>query len=118
MPDPKETASISLQMIDSHGVPLTGWLPAATPPVHAGVYLREAPAGPYACWDGLRWRADAATPQAAASQSGRSSRPRARWRGLSVAPDAPCLTCKGHTVVDHGVDPHSETDLITECPDC
>lgn len=107
---------ISLQLIDSHGVPLTDWLAARVSPVHPGVYLRESPAGPYACWDGRRWRADAATPHAAASQAGTSARPRARWRGLSAAPSAPCLTCKGHTVVDHGVE--GDTDLISECPDC
>ena len=31
---------------------------------------------------------------------------------------APCATCRGHTVIDRGVDIESGADLIAECPDC
>ena len=37
----------------------TAWFDADTAPARAGVYERRAPAGPYACWDGRRWRGDA-----------------------------------------------------------
>lgn len=39
-------------------------------------------------------------------------------RGLAEASNAPCVTCGGRTVLDHGVDVESGTDLIEECPDC
>jgi hypothetical protein len=100
------------------GPELTPWLDGITRPARAGVYARRAPAGPFACWDGARWRSDAATPAAAAAQQGKSAHDAAPWRGLVKAADAPCATCRGHTVLDHGVDVGSGADLIQECPDC
>lgn len=97
---------------------LTPWFDAADRPRRAGVYRRRWPAGPYSCWDGRQWRADAATPDAAAARTGPSRHAQAPWQGLVTPPDAPCLTCKGHTVRDHGVDEETGADLITECPDC
>ena len=96
----------------------TDWLDPDVKPVHPGVYRRQWPGGPYACWDGRRWRADAATPEAAAAKEGISPHVDAPWQGLSTPPAAPCLTCKGHSVVDRGVDEDTGADLITECPDC
>jgi len=96
----------------------TRWFDAGRPPARSGVYERRAPAGPYTCWDGARWRADADSPAAAALQPGASARQRAAWRGLVAAPDSPCATCRGQTVIDRGVDVDSGADLIAECPDC
>jgi len=96
----------------------TPWFDAATLPPRPGVYERRAPAGPYTCWDGTRWRADASTPASAASQQRASPTQRAAWRGLVSASAAPCATCRGHTVIDRGVDVESGADLIEECPDC
>jgi hypothetical protein len=98
--------------------PRTAWLDAETVPWRPGVYERRAPAGPFACWDGARWRADAKTPAAAARRQGASAIQRAAWRGLVAASSAPCATCRGHTVIDRGVDVDNGADLIEECPDC
>ncbi len=100
------------------GPRLTPWLDAALTPAREGVYRRRFPAGPYACWDGLTWYLDAPSPTAAAAQIERSALQRARWRGLSVAPEVPCFACRGHTVIDRGVDVESGLDLIEECPQC
>jgi hypothetical protein len=98
-----------------------GWTPWFDPdvvPVHPGVYRRRWPAGPYACWDGRAWRADARSPEAAASSASPSASPPSAWQGLASPPEAPCLTCKGHGLVDKGFDEETGTDLIGECPDC
>ena len=100
------------------GLERTAWFDAATAPPRPGVYERSAPAGPYACWDGTLWRADAGTPAAAASRQRASPTQHTAWRGLASASAAPCATCRGHTVVDRGVDAESGADLIEECPDC
>ncbi|HEY4956837.1 MAG TPA: hypothetical protein VII31_03410 [Caldimonas sp.] len=100
------------------GARLTSWLDGAQRPARAGVYQRRPPAGPYACWDGARWRADAASAAAAALRQGQSEFDSALWRGLAEPADAPCATCRGHTVIDHGVDDEAGADLIEECPDC
>ncbi|MEO8836883.1 MAG: hypothetical protein ABI364_09100 [Caldimonas sp.] len=97
---------------------LTGWLGTDQSPARAGVYARRSPAGPYACWDGARWRADAATVEAAARQGAASLHRRAAWRGLAQATPGECSTCRGHTVIDRGVDSETGADLIAECPDC
>jgi hypothetical protein len=99
-------------------LPLTSWLGGQQTPARAGVYARRAPAGPYACWDGARWRADADAPAAAARQQRTSRLQHAAWRGLALPSVAPCATCRGHTVLDRGVDAESGADLIEECPDC
>ena len=96
----------------------TAWFDGATAPARPGVYERRAPAGPYACWDGARWRGDAPSALAAAERERPSAIRRAAWRGLVAAAAAPCATCRGHTVVDRGVDEDSGADLIAECPDC
>ena len=96
----------------------TAWFTAATVPRRTGVYERRAPAGPYACWDGKRWRADADTPAAAALREAASANQHAAWRGVATAAPAACVTCRGHTVVDRGIDVESGADLIAECPDC
>jgi hypothetical protein len=96
----------------------TAWFDADTAPARRGVYERRAPAGPYACWDGSRWRGDAASAAAAASREGASPLQRAAWRGLLAAAPALCATCRGQTVIDRGVDIESGADLIVECPDC
>ena len=97
---------------------LTDWLEGGTRPVHAGVYQRRWPGGPYTCWDGRAWRQDAATPQAAASRETPSATAHAPWRGLATPPDRPCLACKGHGVIDLGWDDERGVDLISECLDC
>jgi hypothetical protein len=96
----------------------TAWFDAETVPSRPGVYERRAPAGPYACWDGMRWRSDAATAAAAALDEDASAIQRAAWRGLAATSAAPCATCRGHTVIDRGVDVETGVDLIEECPDC
>jgi len=96
----------------------TPWFDADTAPARPGVYERRAPAGPYACWDGRRWRDDAGSVAAAALREESSAVQRAAWRGLIDAAPAPCPTCRGHTVIDRGVDRESGADLIAECPDC
>ncbi len=97
---------------------VTEWFGPTTPPEREGVYQRLAPAGPFACWNGRRWNADAHAPAEAARQTTPSRYPGAPWRGLVEPTDRPCATCGGHTVVDRGVDADSGTDLIDECPDC
>jgi len=96
----------------------TAWFDAETAPARPGVYERRAPAGRYACWDGRRWREDAASVAAAASSEDASALQRAAWRGLVDAAPSPCATCRGSTVIDRGIDVESGTDLIAECPDC
>lgn len=98
--------------------PQTPWIDGLLQPVREGVYARRAPAGPYSCWDGAAWYADAATPAAAAAQLARSPWQRAPWRGLTQAPAVPCFACRGHTVIDRGVDTETGRDLIDECPEC
>jgi hypothetical protein len=97
---------------------VTDWFGTQTRPTHEGVYERLFPAGPYSCWNGAAWNADAYEPAAAARQDRLSDVQDARWRGLVEASAAPCATCRGHTVVDRGVDDDSGEDLIAECPDC
>jgi hypothetical protein len=97
---------------------LTSWFEGGDVPVRSGVYRRRWPGGPYTCWDGERWRGDAGTPEAAAANEGTSRWPAAAWQGLVDPPATPCLTCRGHTVIDRGVDADSDADLISECPDC
>ncbi|MEO6895366.1 MAG: hypothetical protein ABI218_01830 [Caldimonas sp.] len=102
----------------SAGSKVTPWLGGDVSPVRAGVYERRAPAGPYACWDGSRWRADASRPDDASRETNPSRFDRAAWRGLAEPSAAPCATCRGHGVVDRGIDVESGADLIEECPDC
>ena len=96
----------------------TAWFAASSLPARPGVYERRAPAGPYSCWDGTRWRDDAQGAAAAARRQGASALQKAAWRGLVAAPSAPCATCRGQTVIDRGVDVETGVDLIVECPDC
>ena len=96
----------------------TAWLSAGTSPALPGVYQRSGPAGPYACWDGSRWRRGATSAASAALQTAPASAAGARWRGLRQAATAPCATCRGQTVIDHGFNDDSGADLIVECPDC
>lgn len=97
---------------------LTDWLDGRARPARPGVYERGEPGGPYACWGGQGWFADAASPEAAARQEAPSAHQSAPWRGLAQPPAAPCLTCRGHTLLDRGFDEPSGRDLIAECPDC
>ena len=97
---------------------VTDWYGATARPVHEGVYERLFPAGPYSCWNGRAWNADAPRPAEAARQTRASDYQDARWRGLVEASAEPCATCRGHTVVDRGVDEDSGEDLIAECVDC
>lgn len=96
----------------------TPWLDGGSMPVRAGVYERRPPAGPFACWDGSRWHADASGPAEAARQTRASRFDRAEWRGLAEPSVVPCATCRGHGIIDRGVDVESGADLIDECPDC
>jgi hypothetical protein len=96
----------------------TPWFDAAAVPARPGVYERRGGRGRYACWDGARWRRDADSAAAAARQQSPSPIQRAAWRGLGGPAAAPCATCRGHGVVDRGVDLDSGADLIDECPDC
>ena len=100
------------------GLAATPWFDETTRPMRPGVYARRAPAGPFACWDGTRWRADAAEPAKAAKETSASRYGVSSWRGLTAPSNAPCVTCRGHTVLDSGVDVDSGVDLIEECPDC
>jgi hypothetical protein len=97
---------------------LTGWIAGDALPAREGVYERREPAGPYACWCGGGWRADASSPAEAVVQTAASDFPASPWRGLAEAPDSVCLTCSGHGVLDAGFDAASGRDLIAECPDC
>lgn len=97
---------------------VTDWFDAGVRPAHEGVYERLFPAGPYSCWNGAGWNADAPDPGAAAGQAAPSAFQEARWRGLIEASAEPCATCRGHTVVDRGFDEDSGEDLIAECADC
>jgi hypothetical protein len=96
----------------------TTWFAAAAWPARPGVYERRGADARYACWDGSRWRRDAHSAAAAARQDSASRIQRAPWRGLVEASAAPCSTCRGHSVVDRGVDAETGADLIGECPDC
>jgi hypothetical protein len=96
----------------------TGWFDAAALPARPGVYERRGGARRYACWDGARWRRDAESAAAAARQASASTVQHAPWRGLVEASAQACSTCRGHTVVDRGVDAETGADLIDECPDC
>lgn len=107
-----------MNAIDAEEGQRTAWFDASAVPARAGVYERRTPAGRFSCWDGARWRRDAANVAAAARQQAASAFQRAPWRGLAHASAAPCATCRGHTVVDRGVDVDSGADLIEECPDC
>ncbi|MDQ6638937.1 MAG: hypothetical protein M3Z15_04640 [Pseudomonadota bacterium] len=98
--------------------PRTAWFEAASTPIRPGVYERRAPGGPFACWDGTGWHRDAESAGAAAREQGASAIQRAAWRGLVEASSAPCAPCRGHTVLDHGVDADTGADRIEECPDC
>ena len=98
--------------------PLTRWQAPSERPQEAGVYMREGRAGPYACWDGVRWRAGAESPAAAACEPGSAASTPARWRGLARPSGLSCPTCRGQTVLDHGVDAETGADVIHECPDC
>jgi hypothetical protein len=97
---------------------LTPWIDGALTPAREGVYQRRSPAGPYACWDGATWYFDSPSAPAAAAQVEPSALQAAAWRGLTEAPAAPCFACRGHTVIDRGVDAESGLDLIEECPEC
>ncbi len=98
--------------------PLTPWLPGDEMPAREGVYRRQFPAGPFSCWDGERWMADANTADSAARQELVSRYQHQPWRGLAAASGEPCATCRGHGLVDQGVDVETGADLITECVDC
>jgi hypothetical protein len=39
-------------------------------------------------------------------------------RAAPAGPYACCATCRGHTVLDRGVDGETGADLIEECPEC
>ncbi len=97
---------------------LSAWQPAVLRPWEEGVYQRAAPAGPYACWTGRTWLRDARTPEQAARQTAPSDRPAGQWRGLAAPSGSFCSTCRGHSIVDRGVDPATGDDLLAECPDC
>ena len=97
---------------------LTDWFEGSVEPARAGIYERRGGEARFACWDGSRWRRDADSASAAARQQSASPVQRAAWRGLVEASSAPCATCRGHTVVDQGIDVETGADLIAECPDC
>lgn len=105
-------------VVGTRSFAVTEWFDARSRPVHEGVYERLFPAGPYSCWNGASWNADASDPTAAARQPRPSAWQDARWRGLLEASAEPCATCRGHTVVDRGFDEDSGEDLIAECVDC
>jgi len=96
----------------------TGWFTAATEPVREGVYRRQSPAGPFSCWAQGQWYGDAATPETAAKQRSPSKHQAMAWSGLTTPPDTPCLLCRGHGVIDFGIDAESGEDLIDPCPEC
>ncbi|MEO8080673.1 MAG: hypothetical protein ABI641_09095 [Caldimonas sp.] len=94
---------------------LTPWLDGSLRPARQGVYGRDDDG--YSCWDGRLWRAAAVTPAEASRQTVAGPRPR-RWRGLARPSESTCATCRGDTVIDHGLHPERAEDRITECPDC
>lgn len=97
----------------------TDWFAGRLKPVREGVYRRQFPAGPYACWSAHQgWHDDAATPEDAAGQTRIARRQDAPWRGRTRPSSQPCGTCRGHGVLDRGVDADTGSDLINECPDC
>ena len=110
-----KTASVRIEGVR---YALSQWQPATLRPWEEGVYERQTPAGPYACWTGRAWRRDARTPALAAAQLDASAHPAAPWRGLAEPSGRTCPTCRGHTVVDFGVDAETGEDLLGECPDC
>ncbi len=97
---------------------VTDWFGPSSRPGREGVYERLSPGGPFTCWNGRAWNADAHSPADAAKQTGISAHQAAAWRGIVQQVDAPCATCRGHTVIDRGHDPDTGDDLIAECPDC
>jgi hypothetical protein len=97
---------------------LSPWFEPGVEPVHEGVYRRQFPGGPYSCWAQGRWYGDAASPDAAAATGKPSRHAKLPWAGLSSPPDAPCFRCRGHGVIDLGVDAESDADLIELCPEC
>ena len=104
--------------IDGSAYGLTPWLPGTLAPARAGVYQRNDPAGLYSCWDGSRWRDDAADAPTAVKQMRSSPWQDAPWRGLTDAATEHCATCRGHGVVDRGDDADTGEPLISPCPDC
>ena len=104
--------------MDEARLPLTGWLPGSAHPVRGGIYERQSPAGPYACWGGQHWYADAQTPTEASRKHGLSRNQSVPWRGIGEPTSDRCATCRGHGVLDRGFDEDAARDLIEECPDC
>lgn len=105
-------------VVDETTFDVTDWIAGDVKPVHEGVYERRNSDGSFSCWNGQAWNEDAATPAEAAGREAPSRDQNASWRGLVEQSPLPCATCKGHTVVDGGVDAESGADLIAECPDC
>ena len=97
---------------------LTPWLSGDVSPVYIGPYKRLFPAGPYSCWDGRAWFGDAATPAKAAAAVSRSAYQGASWRGLAASTELPCSLCRGHGVLDDGVDDDEGWPTLTECTEC
>ncbi len=97
---------------------VTDWFGPSSRPEREGVYERLAPGGAFTCWNGRAWNADAHSPADAARQTAISPHQAVPWRGVVEQVDAPCATCRGHTVVDRGYDDERDADLIAECPDC
>ena len=104
--------------VDGDTLETTAWFSAFSRPSREGVYQRRGLAGPFSCWNGRTWNAEAASPAEAAGRTEPSVRQWAPWRGLVAQHDAPCATCGGRTIVDRGVDAETDADLIDECPDC
>lgn len=63
---------------------LSDWHDGSLAPWERGVYMRLPPDGPYALWDGRRWRREADEPDAAAEATALSANQFALWRGLAV----------------------------------
>lgn len=104
--------------IGDEDVAVTDWFDGTVEPTREGVYERSYPGGPYSCWNGRAWNDDAPSPSAAATRTGASEHPAASWRGLVQKTGLPCATCRGRTVIDHGVDEDTGLDRIVECPEC
>jgi hypothetical protein len=96
----------------------TRWFASSSRPVREGVYERQQPGARFACWNGRAWNVEASSSAGAAAQTRASDRQDVPWRGLVTPSDAPCATCRGHTVIDRGFDDERGIDLIAECPDC